>query len=473
MLVTWLVAAGWARDVVWLSRPAEGDVALVAAQSGVDQPDLPLVALRASRTARSEADVAAWQGLSASLEEARRYETQLDGEVLILELLEGALRDVSLVPDAVSRSQLFAVLAYQGFAANRLYGATLAEDPGAARWRTERAGVVVERPWALAWALEPDRELTAYEVAEAPQRLAYGERRAVFAESLDGIVVLPELAPEDVVFVDGRPIEQAAAGQLTVPPGNHWIHVERQGRVIERYVAEVEPGGRVDLQASIPPGTLATFAEELDEGVVVPAAVQRLLSAMGDVWLARPRVDHIALFDVSNGRAELRIVDRPSAASSATGWQASVGVLGGWFASDDFYLQDPSVEPTFGVVNAISLGAYAQAGAEVGPVWLGGGVDVLVPVGEGKVAVTGRTGVRPRLVPHAAVGLPWLHATAGVLFPHHLAVGARLQRPVGDRLEVRLSGWYGAAPAREREDDVWRGEPVFTVSGGLGWRFGD
>jgi len=476
VLLTLLMTAGWARDVVWLAPPQEGDVARVAERPEVERPDRSIVALRASRTARGEADARAWRALAEALAAARRYETQLDGERLILELLVEPLRDVTIVPDEAARDQLFEVYAYQGFAVNRLFGARLAEAEDAAPWRIERGGQVVERPWALAWALDPERDITPYEVAEAPQRVAYSQRKPFFASTLDGIVALPELGPADVVFVDGRRVERTSGGQLTLPPGRHWIHVERQGLVIERFVPEVEPGRRVELASAVAPGRIAAWAAGVGDGAPVPDDIRPFVDAMGEVWLARPTAASLVLYEVTDG--VLRGVEVPRAAVAidepgADDWRVSVGVLGGWLASDDFYLQDPiGLEPAFGTVNAITLGGYAQGGVKAGPVWLGAGLDVLVPVGEAKVARSGDQGVRPRAVPHVAVGTSWLQATAGVLFPYHAAVGGRLQGPVGERLEARVSGWVGIAPSRERVDDVWQGEPVFTLTAGLGYRLG-
>ncbi|MEN0062803.1 MAG: hypothetical protein AAGA48_11680 [Myxococcota bacterium] len=475
MLLTVLSLTAWAADVVWIAPPGPGDVAQVALRSEVGRPDLPLVMLRAAPTARTDADADAWQDLAAALESARKFESQLDGETLILQILEPAIGALTLVPDDVARGQLFTALAYQGFAVNRLYGDRLAEAPSAGPWRVEVAGTTVERPWAEAYAIAPEREITAYDVAEAPQRVAYAERRARFAEGLAGLVALPELGPRDTVFVDGRPAGPAPGGQLTLAPGRHWIHVQRQGVVIERYVANVQSGQRTELRASLAPGRLVEFGRTLQAGDAIPDDLRPFLDAMGEVWLARPSESGVELLEVREGVLTSVIAPPapPAEGTEDARWMISAGVLGGWFGSQDFYLQNPvEVDPTFAAVNAITTGGYLQGATAVGPVWIGAGVDLFVPLGAPAVAITGDRAVRLRPVPHVAVGTSWLQGTVGVLFPYHVGVGARLQRALSERFEVRASGWAGFAPSRQRESDVWEGQPVVTVTGGIGFRVG-
>ena len=196
------------------------------------------------------------------------------------------------------------------------------------------------------------------------------------------------------------------------------------------------------------------------------------MTALGDIALAT--VDgrgRVQVWDPTSG--ELATVKVPRG-SADVGLELHAGLQTGWFASADFYLQDPVANPaTYGTVNALQIGGYATGEVVVGPAHLGGGLDVLAPLGRAHVALTGDTSTRLRLVPHVAVGLSWIQATAGFLLPYHPAVGGRIRAPLGDTLEAQVTGWWGPPTSRVRTDgSVWEGKAVLSVAGGIGARFG-
>lgn len=472
MFLVMVAATASATDVLWV-----GDVppnaADLAARIGADPEPLSIGALRAAVHQLTEADAAAIDGLERALETARPLEAQLDGELSILALLEDAVAKVTILRNESDASTLFRTLAYQGFAANRFYGGELSSDPDAAPWRASIPIGEVERPWLDAVAVAPGREASAYDIAEAPQRVAFNQLRGRILEVAPAVVALPDLPPGAEITVDGR--SQPAGSSLSLVPGRHLVHAQWGDHVIERWDLRVSSAERRQLDAAVDHGAFDAFFRTAGAGSPVPESVVALLDAHGPVLLGvTDERGRTTFLDPSSGVLTPRAAPRV-----ATGGSARVelhgGLSTGWFTSADFYLQDPASAPaTYRTVNAISLGAYASGELVVGPAHLGVGVDLLAPIGRSHVALTGNGSTRIRAVPHVAVGVSWLQATAGFLFPYHPAIGGRARAPLGGPLEAHLSAWWGPPLTRVRSDgSIWDGSAVVSIAGGIGARFGN
>lgn len=464
-LVALLASSAWALDLVWVG-PVPPDAAEIAARVGASPTARTRLDLRA---ALEPAESDALSGLERALEEARPFESRLDGELTILQLVESAVQGVHILHNEAEATALFRALAYQGFAANRYFGGAFPTDPEAEPWRASLASGAVERPWLDAVGLAPDREATAYEIAEAPQRVAFNLARRRILEVAPSVVDLPVLPAEATVFVDGRP---HAGGAITLVPGRHFVHAEVEGRIVEHWDFRVGSAERRALEARVDQPTFDAFLADLHAGSPVPSSLAPLLRSLGDVALATVDGDgKVRLFDPSSGALSTIKVPRGTGGVS---FEAHTGLHSGWFSSADFYLQAPATHPaTFGTVNAIQVGGYATGEVVVGRAHIGVGLDILAPLGDAHVALSGETRTRVRFVPHVAVGLPWLQATAGFLFPYHPAVGGRLRAPLGDTLELQAAGWWGPPTSRVRSDGtVWDGSAVLSVTGGIGARFG-
>lgn len=480
-LIGWLVAAR-AAEVVWLEPPADAWKASVAALAHATGPALTPVDLRAAATRWTAADDEALRRLDAALVQARTYEVQLDGEILILRDLEGPISSVTALRSQADRTSLFAALTYQGFAANRYFGERLATDASAASWRTEVNGRVVERPWVDAAALDPSREATAYEIAEAPQRVAYNELRGRVAGALPATVTPRGLPAAAILRLDGVTVTPDASGNLKVSPGRHLVQVEEDGRILARFDATLRSGDDLPVALPLTEQAWSTFLASAGEGSEIPAEVRPLLEALGgEVWLARPPTGDgqpvvVALGPSGAHRVAMAAPPEPVPPPPAGGgqaWGGSVGLAGGWLSSGDFYAQDPVNAPrTVGTVNSAALGGFAEGHLGFGLLRVGAGLDLLVTPGEWHVALTGDQGTRVRPLAQLAVGVPVAVATVGWLFPYHPAVGARLEAPVGP-LRARLAGSAGVPVERQRSDgSTWHALPVWTVTAGLGAAFG-
>lgn len=486
MLLVWMLDAV-ATEVVWLDAdPLAEDIARVAAAAGATVAPLDVSALRFAATDPTAADAAAWVALDASLRDVRQYESRLDGELVIMRDLARPIAGISLLRDELQRDRLFAALVYQGFAVDRFFMDTLAQDERARDMAVILPdGSAVPLPWFDAMALEPDRVPSPYDIAEAPQRARYAAARAKVRALLPGLLVVEGGLPRGArLFVDAREVALDSTGQVRLPPGRHLAHIERDGHVLARasfrlglagtatvsvplsdeawvgWLADLRDDGTVDVPAPLWPSIQALGGEVVvawrDAGKPVAAST---LTIEGGVPLVLPRTERA----------------RPEAMTSEGGvrFQAALGVGGGWFESGDFFLQDPANVPqTVASVNAGALDASVDLSVAVGLFRASVIGELAVPFGADHVALTGDGSMRVRPDVSLGLGVKWAQVTAGFLFPYHPTVGARLTVPVWKGLEVLGSGRVGLPVSFDRADgSTWTGTPVVNLWAGIGWRF--
>lgn len=472
MIALLSVTVALAADVVWIAPADDAQRASVlAAARGRERTVLEL---RGAGAAFDADDERALRDLGAALADARAYEVQLDGELVIMRDLQGPVDDLGLLRDDADRAALFAVLAYQGFAVDRYFGDDLATAPAAAPYRADLNGVVIERPWLDAVAIEPDREVTAYDIAEAPQRIAYAEARTSAREVLPAALRPVEL--DGMLYVDGRAVTPGASGDVKVLPGRHLVHVDRQGHILQRWDLRVGPGDRTDLALDLDDATWNAFVRGLADGVEVPAGLRPSLKALGgEVWLARPgdRDPEVFAVTAEGVRAvEVEVARGRDDDDGAAPGSLDLAVLGGWTGSHDFYFQDPSAAPADGsTVNAASVGLSVGASLGLGPVRVGAGVDAWLPLGAAHVARYGDATTRVRPIPHLHAGLGMASVALGYALPYHPAVGLRGGVPLPGPLELRWLGWLGLPGEPARADGTtYTRRPLGIVGAGVGAR---
>lgn len=484
-----LTTPAQAGEVVWLdAAPSPADVALVAAQAGDDDGRwLTADAFRAAAWDVGPDDRAAWQTLSNALQEVRAFETRLDGELLIMRELQRPLQAITVVPDEDARDQLYAALAYQGFAVDRFFADALATEARAADFRTALPSGVAPSPWVDAIALDPERKPTPYEIAEAPQRVRFNEvRDRVLAELLPGLLVVEGGLPEgSTLVVDGRETPLDATGQTRLMAGRHLAHVARDGHFLARFDVRIDAGGETVVRMPLADAGFERWVSDVRAGNAqfVPAGLEPSLEALGDdvhiAWtddkgrLQVVRVDGTALTPVKVEAA--RVVSSGGDTDRDVEIQVGVGVGGGWFSSGDFYLQDPANVPrTVAAVNSGTVQLAVDVGAEIGLFRVSAIADTAATLGANHVAFygdDGRTRIRPDV--SLGVGVRWVQATAGYLFPHHPTVGGRVTIPVYEGLEVLGYGRVGLPVTLARADGTeWTGAPVYQAWLGVGYRFG-
>lgn len=479
-----LALAGWAllsahadaAEVVWLEPPSAEQAARVAAAAGATGEPLDLVDLRAAAARWDRQDDALLAGLDAALASVRPFETRLDGELVIMRDLERPLAAIEVIRGPEDREALFRVLAYQGFAVNRYFGDQLEKEEAAAPYRVEISELATERPWVDAVALFPEREITAYDIAEAPQRVAFTRVRDRVRAALPATLVPSGLPAGGRLFVDGAAVAPGPTGGIRVPPGRHYAHVELDGRFVARWQLRVAPGAEQHLDVALTDAIVDGWIARLGAGAAPPPELVPSIEALGgEVWLARPgprgpeawvvRADGVS-------PASLPREPRAPAPSSAEGLGGSVGLRAGWLSSANFALDDPDSDYDFAAVNALALSVDAALTYDLGPARFGVGVDAAFTAGEDHVARYGgdrATRLRPYL--HVAAGHRLVQLTAGYTLPHHPTVGLRAQVPLVDGLEVQGAGWLGLATTRAREDgSEYDSQALYALGVGLGWR---
>jgi hypothetical protein len=269
--------------------------------------------------------------------------------------------------------------------------------------------------------------------------------------SLD-VRAVPEGA---VVYVDGQKALVGADRTVRVLPGRHWIHAVRRDTVAARWRVDVEPGANEVLQWPETDGAWSALAGGLGTLASTPPGLGDALDRRGgEVWVARVEPE-LEVWRVNETRIEpVELPRETKTATTSANDVLTVSVGGGWFYSPDFYLQDPiGTERTVGTVNAAAVALGALWRHTLAPVRVGAGADLLGTFGDVHVARFGgdeATGLRPH--PFAFVGYEEVGLTAGFLFPHHVAVGARGAWRFAGPVSLTAHGVYGIGLTQQRED---------------------
>jgi hypothetical protein len=450
-----------AAEVVWLSPPTDADAARVAALARATRAPLTVEDLRAAPTAASPADEAAWRTLDATLAEVRSFETRLDGELLIARDLGPAIDAITLVRSPADRDRLRRALAYQGFAVHRLGAGdlSLAEiEPFIQLFD----GVPFIRPWVDAAALDPTYAITAYDIAEAPQRIAYSEAARGLGGLLPGTVRADSLPAGAELWVDGALVAPGPGGVVRLPVGRHRAHLIEGGLITARWTLDLEPGATIALEPPLPADTLRLGLADLAEGPTPSALVAAVTALGGEVWVADGAGARLRAYRVTPAQVAPVDVREPRDASDAPARLSVAGqVGGGWLWSGDFLASHPGAPATYGTVNAIQ----PELGVEIG--WRDGlfaadaGVSAWIPLGAQHTARTGTSEIRVRAAPTLAVGTPWARATVGFVFPHHPIVGLRAELPLpGETYAIRAEGRLGPSLTFGSTGDRWTSQPL-------------
>lgn len=470
------VASALGAEVVWLGPADEALRNRVGEAAGASGPPLEPLDLRAASTRWAPADDEAIRKLEATLQAVRAFEARLDGELVILRDLAGPIAAVRVLRDTGDRDRLFAALAYQGFAANRYFDAELGTNEDAADWRVVFNGVAVERPWSDAVALDPAREVTAYDIAEAPQRVAFSRVRDEVRRALPASVTPKDLPAGAALRIDGNAADIGPAGNAKLVPGRHLVSAELDGRIIARWDVRLGPGENVDAAVPLTDAEWDGFLASLADGAVLPEDVLPLVEAMGGaVWVARPVDGDVDLFRLgADGVHTVELADpdrRPAKRDSGASLAVAVG--GAWLWSADYYNQDPAAVPhTVASVNAASVTASLALDVDVSVLRFGVGTLGTYASGEHHVALSGTASYRARPYLFGRAGLRWVQVSGGYLLPYHPAAGLHAQAPLGGPFELVADGLVGFGGIPKRDDGTAYDRGLLSLLGaGVGARW--
>lgn len=458
-LILWALCAWAGGSVLWLSDPADPELA----------PDLTRVPREvvAPSGAVLPEHIAALDRLQAELEAVRPLAHDFDGELEITARLQSAIDDVEVLRDSADRDLLYSALAFQGFAVHRYFQGQLGSEPAAAPYRVVVGGTVEVRPWVDAVALDPERSPSREDIAEEPERRAFDQARARIKVAPQATVVLAELPNGATLRIDGA---IAAAGlRVRVAPGKHYLAITDEDGT--RAHADVRMGAGGEHRMQLPPSErdLVLLGVRLREAPATLELDRRMAAALarlpptahlavrtGDGSLLY-RVDEQVAVLASTGSAEIRQPRRWWQALPGDGLSLASLVSMGWVYDPQYLLENTDTAPrTVGTVNAVTPILGASAALHTGALSWTSGVDVAFPTGPHHTLPVGDALWRVR--PHLFVGggTPRVQATLGTLLPWHMALGVRAHAPLGESLAIS-AGWIQglglAIPRGSGEED--------------------
>jgi hypothetical protein len=238
----------------------------------------------------------------------------------------------------------------------------------------------------------------------------------------------------------------------------------------------VEPAADIKILAPVGPvelEVLRQLALNPSDGWQVPEAVMLQVAALAEpTYLAiHQDGERLRLLRIDAGRAaQVRLIQETAR------WAGRIVAGLGWATDDDWLLQhlEAGAPAEVGTVNALT--ADLGFGGEFRPVPMlavGAGLDLLIPAGDWHTLPIGAADGSNReqrmlAYPHAALGLPWLQATAGPLLPWHVGFGLQAQAPIFGPVGLRASALYGMPVDRPREDgSAFAPAPWWSAGGGL------
>jgi hypothetical protein len=453
----WLVAAAYATDVVWIGTPSQEDAARVQAAAGTSGPPLTPQQFVDAATAAGPADDEAYLALEKTIERVRTLEDRLDGELIIMHDLEAAVSAIPIVRNDRDRDRVYAALTYEGFAVNRYFADDLATEEAAAPYRHVFGKAVLVAAWVDAAAMAPEREVSAYEIAQAPHRAAFREVQTQLSGLARASLDVHETPEGAVVYVDGQKALVGSDHTVRVLPGRHWIHAVRRDTVAARWRVDVEPGADEVLKWPETDAAWNALAAGLGTLTATPPGLGDALDRHGgEVWVARVQPKSLEVWRVNETRIEpVALSHESKTAAGPANDVVTLSAGGGWFYSPDFYLQDPvGTQRTVATVNAASIGLGALWRHKLGVARVGAGADLLATLGDVHVAQYAgdqTTSLRPH--PYVLVGYKELGLTGGFLFPHHVAVGARAAWRFPGPVSLTAHGVYGIGLSQVRDDN--------------------
>jgi len=258
-------------------------------------------------------DEAAWEALRQSVSDGKKRWDDFEVEFGIATQLDEIIGELDLIRSDRDLDELVEAFLFQGAAVQVAFDPEEFENGERAKpFRYARTGGVGNRPWSEAYALMPDRDPLASDVADGatfPDLL--GEFEAIRLRAR-GTLQLVSTGPNSQVVVDGVEVEEGTT-TLELPPGRHWIHVVRDGVVSGRQVVWVEEGREV---AQVPAVSLEDVAAararvDADTTTGFPDSVRLALEGLarhhgGQVFVGSNVDGHAVILPYAHGASLLK-----------------------------------------------------------------------------------------------------------------------------------------------------------------------
>lgn len=288
-LIVALVCLFWAPRalaqsfVVWMEPEVPGEKALKRANTLTGgAKHLAHVDLAFPPEPATDADGERFNALRKAIADGKARWDEFDVELTIAQEVQGVVDVMTLIRDERDLQDLVDARLFQGAAVDKGFDpSTFAEDEDAAPFRIELSGVVANKPWVQAMALQPDREFTRADVADGSTFPDLQALRQPISALEGGKIDLTELPGSAALWVDGRPAD-TSSGSLELRPGMHYFHVVRNDVVAGRQRLTVQPGQSVELPVAVNRTALEQARNKILEGTTnglpeeVKAAIETL-----------------------------------------------------------------------------------------------------------------------------------------------------------------------------------------------------
>ncbi len=473
-LVLALVGSAWADRLYWTAPPSPADIdAAERTLPGVVA--MPLDALVTGAAPAGDPGPAL-DTLRRELESVRPLVNEFDGELQIMARLAKATADVGALRNPDDTELFWQALCFQGFAVHRYFGERLGTDPAAAPYRVGSGADAVVAAWIDAAALFGPREPRPADIPEDAQRLAFDGVRAMVQVMPAASLAVGQLAAGATLMLDGRVVDTSAQVRTLMVPGRHFLEVRVGNTVLLRGDTRIGGGSTMSAEAPFGPAERDALAKLVDSGAgwsVPPAAMVPIGGAGEPVFLGEPGKGHPRLVRVDRGSAETVALVMPARETSPLAVHVALG--GGWVSTGDFFLQNVESGAPY---DESSVNAFAPVLSADGE-WRSGlfaasvGATALIATGEFHSLTTGTDATSAFVYPHAGVGLTYVQATVGPLFPWYMGVGGKARVAVWKGLELTAGGVYGVPLeiARTDSEPSFTPLPAYAAWGGVGWAF--
>jgi hypothetical protein len=451
--------------VVWMEPAVPGEKALQRAENVAGPTShLSHLDLAFPPQPASDEDTKDYVQLRDVVAASRAKWEEFEVELGIATDLEAAFQKIDVVRDERDADQIVVARALQGAAAFRAFDPNdFGQSERAAPFRIVFPGTdPLIRPWVEALALDPDHKL-GQDVAESSTWPDLQKLQEAVGLLSDGWIDVSALPAGASLVVDGKAVTPSDA-KVPLRPGNHYVHVLKQGVISGRSRIEITPGDTIPVpmvvsadelgaaRAQVVEGTTTGFPDDVksaleqiaahyqgpifvgavEEGraVVLPYARGATLlkstpvtfNLVGDIG---PEVVISSLFDESEGEL-----------TTAPGASGSLGMEFGIYNAVILGAMDIAFTPTETVTWANSENTENVSGSALPQPWGGIGLYVLRPVG-----------ASPYLL---------LAGTYGFNGPAHMAPGGRLTvgLPLKDEKSwIRIT--LGGTTSKDMMED-WR-----------------
>lgn len=456
---------------VWLGEPVDTTVAPT-------DTHLPVASLVAP-PAWGAAEQAAVDALAAEVEAVLPLLDAFDGELEIMARLQQAVDAVPALAAPDHREVLLRANLLLGLAVSRYFQDMLPTDAAAEPYREAVGGTTVPRAWRDAVALAGPDVAPLPGLESEPAWASLDGVKVTLGLQPRGSVAAAELPEGCTLVVDGLAVSGARA---QVIPGRHHASLACQEGVAGSWTGLVAPGAEVLVTAGLRATDVDALRQRASEGaaaLAVPPALLRALAGRPEpVRLARPGSPPSTwLLAVDMAAAEVggqSALNEAPATSKVPGREEGerfalrAAATVGWLYDGDFYTLNATdgAPHTVATANSVTGGGQLGASLRLGGAAVAGGVDLLVPLGPWHTLPTGPEAapLRLRAHPWLGVGLPWLQACGGALFPWHATAGLRGVLPLGP---VEVVGGGMATFGLTRDRDV--GDPLDPATGLAAW----